>query len=69
MKILMLVAIKSVYIRKGLDSLVSISDLVSTFSSIRFFLPSFLQDWKKIWLDMYCKNLYLVKSYLSEPML
>ena len=41
MKILMLVAIKSVYIRKGLDSLVSISDLVSTFSSIRFFYHHF----------------------------
>ena len=42
---LMLVAIKSVYFRKGFElrtpCLVSISDLVSTFSSIRYFLPSF----------------------------
>jgi hypothetical protein len=56
MKILMLVAIKSLYIPKGFDSFVSISDLVSTFSSIRFFLPSFHKIEKKYGLTCTAKT-------------
>ena len=59
MKILMLVAIKSVDIRKGFDSFGSISDLVSTLSSIRFFLPSFHKIGKKFGLTC------TVKTFIS----
>ena len=59
MKILMLVAIKSLYTSKGFDSFVSISDLVSTFSSIRFFLPSFHKIGKKYGLT------YTAKTFIS----